>query len=383
MMLMLQLRIMVEATLLLILSLLIVHCNARVVRSELGKHPSLIHNEDEVMFHNLEYPNMVENDEENEVIAVRLLNSHLSKSLLSNPVDVQNVSYESVQDVRTDENRTELETEGIQRDTIETTTARNKMESTTSQTLHSYDKSLEEDWVRSQIEIPLSSEEEEIHYEGSKIIATPGSFTTSTTLTTPKSTPTTAKILFRATTLPPSTFRSPVVFGYRRRKARNHHYYYDELPEIDFDQIDLGDLEDSEINGKRLKELVAHGYEPESIEQPVRPRKRRPKMQPIQTTECPCANERRQQSVDDYDDQSVEHRQLAPLKKRFINQQNQLPTEDFLDPDMSMEQAERVQGALERIMGIVTIMSHVDSFIHKKTKQSIRRLAKLYESEEE
>ncbi|XP_058055927.1 uncharacterized protein LOC131207333 [Anopheles bellator] len=50
--------------------------------------------------------------------------------------------------------------------------------------------------------------------------------------------------------------------------------------------------------------------------------------------------------------------------------------------ESSVERAEKVHGALERLMGIVTIFSHVDEFIQKKTKQSIRRLARLYESEE-
>ncbi|XP_035904221.1 uncharacterized protein LOC118508495 [Anopheles stephensi] len=48
----------------------------------------------------------------------------------------------------------------------------------------------------------------------------------------------------------------------------------------------------------------------------------------------------------------------------------------------SIERAEKVHGTLERLMGIVTIFSHVDEFIQRKTKQSIRRLARLYESEE-
>uniref|UniRef100_A0A182JQD5 Uncharacterized protein n=1 Tax=Anopheles christyi TaxID=43041 RepID=A0A182JQD5_9DIPT len=48
----------------------------------------------------------------------------------------------------------------------------------------------------------------------------------------------------------------------------------------------------------------------------------------------------------------------------------------------SVERAQKVHGTLERLMGIVTIFSHVDEFIQRKTKQSIRRLARLYESEE-
>uniref|UniRef100_A0A182V2N3 Uncharacterized protein n=2 Tax=Anopheles merus TaxID=30066 RepID=A0A182V2N3_ANOME len=50
--------------------------------------------------------------------------------------------------------------------------------------------------------------------------------------------------------------------------------------------------------------------------------------------------------------------------------------------ESSVERAEKVHGTLERLMGIVTIFSHVDEFIQRKTKQSIRRLARLYESEE-
>ncbi|XP_050087161.1 uncharacterized protein LOC126572136 [Anopheles aquasalis] len=48
----------------------------------------------------------------------------------------------------------------------------------------------------------------------------------------------------------------------------------------------------------------------------------------------------------------------------------------------SMERAQMVHGALERLMGIVTIFSHVDELIQRRTKKSIRRLARLYESDE-
>uniref|UniRef100_A0A182FQV2 Uncharacterized protein n=1 Tax=Anopheles albimanus TaxID=7167 RepID=A0A182FQV2_ANOAL len=48
----------------------------------------------------------------------------------------------------------------------------------------------------------------------------------------------------------------------------------------------------------------------------------------------------------------------------------------------SMERAQVVHGALERLMGIVTIFSHVDELIQRRTKKSIRRLARLYESDE-
>ncbi|ETN60813.1 hypothetical protein AND_007563 [Anopheles darlingi] len=48
----------------------------------------------------------------------------------------------------------------------------------------------------------------------------------------------------------------------------------------------------------------------------------------------------------------------------------------------SAERAQMVHGALERLMGIVTIFSHVDELIQRRTKKSIRRLARFYESDE-
>ncbi|XP_021706048.1 uncharacterized protein LOC110678017 [Aedes aegypti] len=369
---------------LLCFQLINVQSNARVITFEQEKRPilSATHNEDEVMMHNYDYPTVMENDEANEVISVRLLNSHRPSSFLPNSAELQNVSYESTQEDPTGKVIPQYNTENVQSMPIESTTISLQTLSTSSHIpLPPDDYSLEKDWIRSRIEIPISSEEDEVASPASLTMPKSRSLT-STTQVTPLT-----------TTLPPSTTpKTPIIFGHRKRKARNYNYY-DDLPEVDFDQIDISDLEDSETNRKPFKDIIAQGFKREGDKKSNRSKKRRPKTKPSTTTACPCLDERHQSPVaydyafeyDNDDDQYIEHRQRPPVRKRLISQQNGLQqSEDYLmDPTSSIERVERVQSALERIMGIVTIMSHVDSFIHKKTKQSIRRLAKLYESVEE
>nr|XP_019537386.2 uncharacterized protein LOC109408513 [Aedes albopictus] len=382
-------QVIAVATPLLILSLIIVHSNARVLTNGHIKASTLsvAHNEDEIMVHNFDYPTMMEKDEANEVIAVRLLNSHRTTSFQPNSAELQNVSYENVQE---DPKVTLYDGEKGQSDVIEPTTISIQLLSTTSKTsLPADDYSLEKDWIRSRIEIPVSSEED--HGPSLVTSTTPKFRTEATTTHVPSLT---------TSSLPHTTPKVPLIFGYRRRKPRNYNYY-DDLPEIDFDQIDVSELEDSKIDDQRFKDIIAEGFQRSHEDKPSRSKKRRPKKQPktTSTTPCPCLYQKRQPlpSYDyaiDYDDVNDDDQYIEPeprrppVKKRLISQQNRLPPpaneDDYLtDPSSSIERVERVQSALERIMGIVTIMSHVDSFIHKKTKQSIRRLAKLYESVEE
>ncbi|XP_062560706.1 uncharacterized protein LOC134224997 isoform X2 [Armigeres subalbatus] len=368
------------ATSLLVLSLMISLSRARVSNSGPEKPFSVAHNEDETSLHNYHYPNIMENDEENEVISVRLLNSHLKPISADNKHD----SYEHVPEFSAEKVVSKTDIKNTLSNTIETTTVSFQMLTTMPQKPEDY--SLEKDWIQSRIEIPISSEEMEI--------------ATTTTIPKPQTSSITTHIPpFTTSVLPPTTPKAPLVFGNRRRKARNYNYY-DELPEVDLDHIDPDELEESAMNGKRLKDLIAQGFKRNNVEDSSRSKNRRAKTRPTSTTTtiCPCAKRRKHppptndyyafDDDNDYNDHSESIPQRPPVKKRLINQQNRLPSddddEDYLDDlNASLERAERVQGALERIMGIVTIMSHVDSFIHKKTKQSIRRLAKLYESVEE
>lgn len=214
----------------------------------------------------------------------------------------------------------------------------------------------------------------------------PSSTTTSTTLR-----PTTSTSTVNPVVVTPQ----PMVFGTRKRTARNHADYY-QYPSIDLDQLDFDDLEYSDVDGMRLKELLATRFIPESSEQHHRD-------QPT-NKDCPCATEQPQSAPVDAEDYDYyqdlptpqPHPPMMPhhanarfaRRKRLQRQQPEQASEEYLAPTMpmdgatSMERAERMHGALERIMGIVTIMSHVDNFIQKKTKQSIRRLARLYESSE-
>lgn len=185
-----------------------------------------------------------------------------------------------------------------------------------------------------------------------------------------------------------------MVLGTRKRTARNHADYY-QYPSIDLDQLDFDDLEYSEGDEIRLKELLATRFIPESSEQ-------HRSDQPT-NKDCTCATEKPQSAsvnAEDYDyyqdfPTPQPHPPMLPhhangrfaRRKRLQRQQPEQASDEYLPPTMpmdatSMERAERMHGALERIMGIVTIMSHVDNFIQKKTKQSIRRLARLYESSE-
>ncbi|XP_061499876.1 uncharacterized protein LOC133391273 [Anopheles gambiae] len=89
---------------------------------------------------------------------------------------------------------------------------------------------------------------------------------------------------------------------------------------------------------------------------------------------------------DDYEDYGELKLPPAPARPLLLPAMSRLLAPPAVGsgehPESSVERAEKVHGTLERLMGIVTIFSHVDEFIQRKTKQSIRRLARLYESEE-
>ncbi|XP_050069957.1 uncharacterized protein LOC126558063 [Anopheles maculipalpis] len=96
------------------------------------------------------------------------------------------------------------------------------------------------------------------------------------------------------------------------------------------------------------------------------------------------------EDYDEYDDYDYNEVQKRPATRSLGERATLFPAMSRLlagtgsseVPESSIERAEKVHGTLERLMGIVTIFSHVDEFIQRKTKQSIRRLARLYESEE-
>uniref|UniRef100_A0A182QL98 Uncharacterized protein n=1 Tax=Anopheles farauti TaxID=69004 RepID=A0A182QL98_9DIPT len=105
----------------------------------------------------------------------------------------------------------------------------------------------------------------------------------------------------------------------------------------------------------------------------------------------PFSSEETFDSLSDYDDYDYDLNDVrkAPMRRSLGDGPMLFPAMSRLlaagsgeTLESSVERAEKVHGTLERLMGIVTIFSHVDEFIQRKTKQSIRRLARLYESEE-
>ncbi|XP_052565932.1 uncharacterized protein LOC120414801 [Culex pipiens pallens] len=345
----------------------------------------------------------LETDEDNEVISVRLLNSFqlmkpyagLQKEEEEEELEEgQNVSYENILESEdgpvelTSRNDTAvmslLETSTVSTSTSSssTTSSRSTTSSSSTTGLSSSTSSSSSTSRSTTVEVPT----EQATTSTIEPMTRPSSTTTSTTLR-----PTTSTSTVNPVVVTPQ----PIVFGNRKRTARNHADYY-QYPSIDLDQLDFDDLEYSDVDGMRLKELLATRFIPKSSEQHHRD-------QPT-NKDCPCATEQPQSAPVDAEDYDYyqdlptpqPHPPMMPhhanarfaRRKRLQRQQPEQASEEYLAPTMpmdgatSMERAERMHGALERIMGIVTIMSHVDNFIQKKTKQSIRRLARLYESSE-
>ncbi|XP_055605099.1 uncharacterized protein LOC129753323 [Uranotaenia lowii] len=338
-----------------------------------------------------------ENDEDNEVISVRLLNRYHHATPFAFVTENQDhVSYENVNE--SPENVTWKTTERVESLNVSSasTTATREVTTITNTPMdadiYDGDISLEHGWVHSKLEIPESSEE---HY------------TQHTTMT-----PTTVQSTSKMTTKPSTkqsthpTTVSAFVLSSRKRLARDHNQPIS-LKDVDSSMPNYSDIHGKEIDRKLL------------VSENKKPRKSKAKL------DCPCANQRTTTTTtstteqplnyDEYeydeleDDYEIDPPRLydsnyatttslpttTTLPQRFLPRSKRLLVDSYQNDDseygsfedqqdtLSVERAERMQGALERIMGFVTIMSHVDSFIQKKTKQSIRRLAKLYQSGEE
>ncbi|XP_053670567.1 uncharacterized protein LOC128720893 [Anopheles nili] len=172
-----------------------------------------------------------------------------------------------------------------------------------------------------------------------------------------------------------------------------------QVPRIDISKLNLEHLESELVAFPTLIPPQALAYSSSSSSTRLLPRSIKPEQAPA----CGCQHRKRsvrrsQHSSEefgdpagDYDDYDYDYNDLRkvsvnkPLASRpmFLPAMSRLLAPGSAEPlESSIERAEKVHGTLERLMGIVTIFSHVDEFIQKKTKQSIRRLARLYESEE-
>lgn len=58
------------------------------------------------------------------------------------------------------------------------------------------------------------------------------------------------------------------------------------------------------------------------------------------------------------------------------------PFPDFTPPDSSAERAVKMQKDIQRLMHFVTVVGHVDSFLTKRFRSGLKKMAKLYDSEE-
>ncbi|XP_058129153.1 uncharacterized protein LOC131288854 [Anopheles ziemanni] len=177
------------------------------------------------------------------------------------------------------------------------------------------------------------------------------------------------------------------------------------LPRIDITKLNLEHLENELVS---FPNLSAH---PQALQasSPSRllPRSIRPQRNIAPQEAAPsCGCQHRKRSLapqhyssseenadyDEYDDydyndvrrSAIPYGKLADAGPMLFPAMSRLLAPGSSEPatEGSVERAEKVHGTLERLMGIVTIFSHVDEFIQRKTKQSIRRLARLYESEE-
>ncbi|XP_058822896.1 uncharacterized protein LOC131684222 [Topomyia yanbarensis] len=376
---------------LLLFSILFVPSNARITFDfpEKLKTLTLIHGDDNIMMQSQENRERspMETDADNEVISVRLLNRY-STQFTSATTDLENVSYENIQDSRytdTSTNKavstvTEPAHDTTDSTTLKTEPARDTTDSTTLKTETTpipiiapiIQDSFEHDWEHSREDIPESLEPS---VERFTMTIKPIASRTSTQR--PHSSTAVIATTSTTPTMPPETKN----VGERKRVARKHDDYH-RPPGIDLRRLNIGNLD-----GFRFQDLFSHRSIPESIEQPAIEHHQ---VQPHASlkTGCPCAKHGRKfvdydENEDDYPDYEQSTDVQFPRMKRLLAGQSPMLEENLPATDLSIERAERMQGALERIMGIVTIISHVDNFIQKKTKQSIRRLARLYESSEE
>ncbi|XP_058451137.1 uncharacterized protein LOC131430293 isoform X2 [Malaya genurostris] len=335
----------------------------------------------------------MENNEDNEVISVRLLNRYSSIPYSSKSTEVQTISYENVEESiypytsNSLNNEDETDSTTLQNSSSNpifpileitnnatttsttTTTATTTTTSTTSRPITQ--NSYEYDWSSSRIEIPDSVE---ASVENWSIPIEELPLPTSTHL------PSSSAMVITTTSTEPTIAPQAKIIGERKRVARMYDEYQ-KPPEMDLRRMNFGNL-----NGFRFKDLFPQGSIPESMEQPNSKHYARPHSGA--SSGCPCAK-RHQESYDytedgdDYFDNQQPPNVQFPRIKRLLAGKSSTLEDELPETDLSIERAERMQGALERIMGIVTIISHVDNFIQKKTKQSIKRLARLYDSSEE
>uniref|UniRef100_A0A182WNT3 Uncharacterized protein n=1 Tax=Anopheles minimus TaxID=112268 RepID=A0A182WNT3_9DIPT len=173
------------------------------------------------------------------------------------------------------------------------------------------------------------------------------------------------------------------------------------LPKIDITKLNLDHLENDLLSFSTLVPPQALALASVSSSARLLPRSIKPE-EAVPT--CGCQHKKRSLSknmysseemhdpaddYDYYDDYDYNEVQKLPSPRALADRPMLFPAMSRLlaggsgeHPENSIERAEKVHGTLERLMGIVTIFSHVDDFIQRKTKQSIRRLARLYESEE-
>ncbi|XP_053660005.1 uncharacterized protein LOC128709046 [Anopheles marshallii] len=168
------------------------------------------------------------------------------------------------------------------------------------------------------------------------------------------------------------------------------------VPKIDIKKLNLDHLENDLLSFSTLVPPQALALASVSSSARLLPRSIKPE-EAVPT--CGCQHKKRSLSknlyssedpvddydyYDDYDYNEVQKRprSLADRPMLFPAMSRLLAVGSSEVQESSIERAEKVHGTLERLMGIVTIFSHVDDFIQRKTKQSIRRLARLYESEE-
>uniref|UniRef100_A0A182SY16 Uncharacterized protein n=1 Tax=Anopheles maculatus TaxID=74869 RepID=A0A182SY16_9DIPT len=172
-------------------------------------------------------------------------------------------------------------------------------------------------------------------------------------------------------------------------------------PKIDITKLNLDHLENDLLSFSTLVPPQALALASVSSSVRLLPRSIKPEeMAPT----CGCQHSKRSLSknlysseetvdpaedYDEYDDYDYNEVERMPAPRSFGDRPMLFPAMSRLlaagsgeVQESSVERAEKVHGTLERLMGIVTIFSHVDEFIQRKTKQSIRRLARLYESEE-
>uniref|UniRef100_A0A3F2YSJ3 Uncharacterized protein n=1 Tax=Anopheles arabiensis TaxID=7173 RepID=A0A3F2YSJ3_ANOAR len=252
--------------------------------------------------------------------------------------------------------------------------------------------------------------------------------TTTTTTSTTTRTTTVRKVRRRKTRQQTSTSSSPRPPSTTRRTARTTAPSSSRLtttsttshrpprPKLDITRLNLDHLEDdlllsyaSRASPQAL--ALAAGTIPPPVRllpRSIRQEEAEPKAVPVPS--CGCQRQYRPQhskrslanhiysseeaidrrgdydEYDDYEDYGELKLPPAPARPLLLPAMSRLLAAPAVGsgehPESSVERAEKVHGTLERLMGIVTIFSHVDEFIQRKTKQSIRRLARLYESEE-